>query len=122
KDKRERFAFNISTALGDKSAGGIIVNKTNDLIYNYDTYASHTENYYHFDLGVVHAINEVFTVGIVANDLMDKTPNGSYLLLGGQYVLFNYVSVMLDTGFNFKKKYSDTLLYRGALQLNIFQD
>lgn len=116
--KQLNFAF--ASILGPKSSGGIAYRKV-EKSYLYRGQMI-KEEYNQIVPGVFHAVNRDFTLGLVAVDPLRKNPKESKVIVGTQYQLYKYITLMLDAGADYKEKLSSTSVVRGAAQFRIFSD
>ena len=80
------------------------------------------EDYKQFIPGVFHAISPQFSLGFVAIDPLRKNPRESKVIMGLQYQVANYITLMLDAGADYKENLSDSSLVRAASQIRILTD
>ncbi len=115
----------LSAALGipaDKtSAMGISIRRTSDK----DTidgvnYSEDTK--YQFVLGVTHAINSSFTLGLVAVDPTKRIPKETRAIIGLQYVYEEFIALMLDGGTDYTQTMAENAQYHAAVQFKVFSD
>ncbi len=76
-------------------------------------------DYQQFNVGVFHAITPSFSLGLVAVDVLQKSPNNNKAILGLQYQYQDYVALMLDAGADYNGQFSDRSLVRGAIQFKV---
>lgn len=109
-----------ASPIGPKSSAGIAYKKIEkSYLYN-DSVVN--ESYKQFVPGVYHAINKNFMMGLIAIDPLRKNPKESKVVLGTQYTFLNYITLMLDTGADYKKELSTTSMVRSAAQVRVFDD
>jgi hypothetical protein len=117
--KRKRWGLSLSAPISDKSAGGISVRQTKDETLS----TKHTQKYYQTVLGVTHALDEKFSMGIVAYDPFKSKAHETKALLGFQYVMQSYITASFDLGADYtSEEISKTLIYKGALQVKVLDD
>ncbi len=117
--KRKRWGLTTSAPLSDKSAFGVSFRKTKD-----ENTANNTSvDYYQTVFGVTHAIDQQTSLGLVAYDAFNSAGDATKAILGIQHVFVDYVTVAFDIGGNYKAdEISDTLLYRGSVQVKVLDD
>lgn len=117
--KRSRWGLSASSPLNKQSAFGVSVRKTKD-----ENLTSKTESdYYQTVFGVTHAIDAQTSLGIVAYDAFNSKGDETKAILGVQRVFVDYITVALDFGGDYNSdEISDTLLYRGGLQVRVLND
>jgi hypothetical protein len=116
--KQMNVAF--ASILGKRSAGGIAYRKIEK---EYDYKGRRVkEDYKQLVPGVFHAINPSFTMGLVAIDPLRDNPKESKVILGMNYNLYKYITLIFDAGADYKEDFSKTSVVRGATQLRIFKD
>lgn len=117
--KRARWGASLSALTSKNSAAGISVRKSTDDIISSQT----RTNYYQTVLGVVHLVNDQFSVGIVAYDPFKSKAHETRGMIGIQYVLMEYIIAAIDFGGNYTKDtFSKQLIYKGALQVTVLND
>ncbi len=82
----------------------------------------HQDRYGQANIGVMHALNEQFTMGMVFVDPMRRRKGETRGLLGGQYVYQDMVSFILDIGADYNHPLDKTFLWRGAIQFKLLDD
>lgn len=117
--KRSRWGLSVSGPLNKQSAFGASVRKTKD-----ENLTSKTESdYYQTVFGVTHAIDAQTSLGIVAYDAFNSKGDETKAILGLQHVFVDYITVALDFGGDYNAdEISDTLLYRGGVQVRVLND
>lgn len=115
-EHRKVVALSLSNPYDEKSTYGITVKKTEDDVNGL------VSKYYQSNIGIIHALDEQTTLGIVQLDAFGSKAHASKSIIGIQHALHSYVTVMADAGINYKKDLSDSLLYRGAIQIRILDD
>lgn len=116
-DQRKRLSASASVPVRKKSAFGVTYR------YSMDRNGTEGEDKYHQTImGATHVINKEFTLGVVAIDPMRTKPEDSMVIAGGQYLISDILTLMVDVGTDYKDDPSNNLLWRGAAQLRFFQD
>jgi hypothetical protein len=117
--KRKRWGLTLSAPLNTSSAFGVSVRKSDD---RNSTYNSKVD-YYQTVFGVTHALDSQTSLGIVAYDAFNSKADETKALVGIQHVFVNYITLSADLGGNYKAdEISDTLLYRGGVQIRVLDD
>lgn len=117
--KRTRWGTTLSSPMADKSAFGVSVRQTKDE----DSLKKTIRKYYQTVFGVTHAIDEKFSLGIVAYDPFKSQGHETKAMIGMQYVLMSYITAAVDFGGNYSAtELSKTLFYKGALQVKVLDD
>ncbi len=117
--KRKRWGTSFSAPAGERSTFGVSLRQSADENIN----TKIVKKYYQTVLGVTHALDEKFTLGIVAYDPFKSKGNETKALLGMQYVLMNYLTAAIDFGADYtSEEISKTLLYKAALQVKVLDD
>lgn len=117
--KRARWGLSTSSPLSKQSAFGVSLRKTKDE----NTVTGDKVNYYQTVFGVTHALDAQTSLGIVAYDAFNSKGNATKGLLGVQRVFVDYITLSFDVGANWKaEEISDSLLYRGAVQVRVLND
>ena len=119
--KRNQFVAAIAKAAGKQSSLGVTTKFTNDEISD-DGINITKKSYKQFNFGIAHALTPSFTIGLVAIDPLGEIEQERRTLIGGQYVYRDMLSVMIDLGADQNNNLSNMLLYRGALQLKVYND
>jgi hypothetical protein len=117
--KRSRWGISASSPLSKESAFGVSFRKTKD-----ENLTSKTESeYYQTVFGVTHAVDSQTSLGIVAYDAFNSKGDETKAILGVQRIFVDYITVALDFGGNYNSdEISDTLLYRGGVQVKVLND
>jgi hypothetical protein len=117
--RRSRWGVSLSTPTSKTSAAGISIRKTTDDILSLHS----STNYYQVVGGVVHVINDQFSLGVVAYDPLKSRAHETKALIGMQYLLADYVAATVDFGGNYTSdNFSKNLIYKGALQITVLND
>lgn len=119
--KRNQFVAAIAKPAGKQSSLGFSTKFTKDELSDNGLDVT-KRSYKQFNFGIAHALSPSFTLGVVAIDPMGEIEEERRSILGGQYVYRDMVSVMLDAGADQNNNLSDTLLYRAALQIKVYND
>lgn len=119
--KRNQFVAAIAKAAGKSSSIGFSTKFTKDELSD-DGVNITKESRKQFNMGIAHALSPSFTLGLVAIDPLGEVEQERRTLIGAQYVFRDMVSVMADLGADQNNNLSDTLLYRAALQLKVYND
>ncbi len=118
--RRKRYTFTGASSVGKNSSFGITYRRTKD-ITNLAT--SNTEDSYsQAVLGVIHVLSEKFSIGTLLIDPFKTKQEQGRVLFGLQYTVAKQLQFMADVGANFNENFSDTAIYRGAIQTNFFGD
>lgn len=116
---RKRWGFSVSSLIGEKSAFGTSIRKSEDLVKSTNT----ETDYYQTVFGVTHVLDEKTSLGIVAYDAFNSKGDESKALIGLQYLLLSYITAAVDVGADYSAdEISDTIIYRGALQVKVLDD
>lgn len=117
--KRKRWGATLSGPISDKSAMGVSIRQSKDE----DIVSKKIDKYYQTVLGVTHAIDEKFSLGIVAYDPFKSKAHETKALIGFQYVLLDYITAAVDFGGDYNAdEISKSLIYKGALQVKVLDD
>lgn len=73
-------------------------------------------------LGATHILDEKTVVALVLNDPTRTTPGEERLLAGLQYSFAEKLTLIADVGTQYTKDAKDKYLWRGAVQLQLFDD
>lgn len=117
----KRFSSAFGRPLGKKSSFGINVSHTKENVFN-ENEELYKQDFTQVNFGVAHAINENFTLGLVVEDPFQERPEETRAVTGFQYVYKGFVSLMFDLGADYNQNLSDTLVWRAASQLKVFDD
>jgi len=110
--KEKQWGFAIAKPMGKSSAIGLsyLMNKTTNL---------GIESKYNFaTVGIIHSLNQNFSLGIVFNDPVHNS-NFTKVISGLQYIFKDSIVIMIDFGTNFRKDMNKTFLYRSAIQVKL---
>jgi len=117
---QKQMNFALASVIGAKSSGGISYRKI-EKEYMFKGRLI-KEEYKQFVPGVFHVVNRNFTLGLVAIDPLRKNPKESKVIVGTQYQLYRYITLILDAGADYKEELSKTSVVRGAAQFRIFSN
>lgn len=120
-DSRKQYAASIASTVLDKSSVGVTYKLIKDKTST-DGNIYTEEKYYQTVVGVTHAINNHFTLGLVAIDPLQKREEDTRGIIGLQYVYQDFISIMLDGGTDYYKPLNEKFLWRGAMQFKVFAD
>lgn len=117
--KRSRWGLSASSPLSKESSLGVSVRKSKD-----ENLTSKTEvDYYQTVIGVTHALGPQTSLGIVAYDAFNSKAGETKAIIGAQHIFADYITLAFDFGGNYNaEEISDTLLYRGGVQVRILND
>lgn len=117
--KRSRWGLSTSAPLSKESSFGASVRKTKDK----NSLNNSEVDYYQTTFGITHALTPETSLGIVAYDVFNSKADETKAILGFQHLFVDYVTVSFDLGGNYKAdEISDTLLYRGGVQVRVLND
>lgn len=117
--KRKRWGLTLSSPMADRSAFGVGVRQSTDE----NTVTRTSKKYYQSVFGVTHAIDEKFSLGIVAYDPFKSQGHETKALIGFQYTLMSYITGSFDLGGNYTAdEISQSLIYKGAIQVKVLDD
>jgi len=119
-DRRQRMSISIGAPMKKTSAIGFIFNQTKD--QNLGDGKTYEDKYYQLIFGATHVIDQNLSIGVVFKDLFKARPDDTKIILGGQYVMKNILTIIFDMESNYYQNIQDTLTFRGALQVNILSD
>ncbi|MFG1500346.1 hypothetical protein ABMA70_09075 [Halobacteriovorax sp. XZX-3] len=116
----KQLSTSFASTIGRKSALGF----TYQDMKREDVYLGVKEKieYQQLNIGVFHAITQNFSLGLVAMDPFEKSPNNTKAVLGMQYQFQQYISLMLDAGANYNEEISEHSLWRAAIQFKVLSD
>lgn len=120
-EKIKRFSSAFGRPLGKKSSFGVNLSHTKETVFN-DSDQLIEQDFTQVTFGVAHAINEEFTLGLVVEDPFQERAEETRAITGFQYVFKGFVSLMFDMGADYNQNLSDTLVWRAASQLKVFDD
>ncbi|MES2528334.1 MAG: hypothetical protein V4598_14705 [Bdellovibrionota bacterium] len=118
--ERERMVLHGSAPMGPKSSLGVTYNFIQDVLprNRSDRHRTHHQ----LSMGLLQVLDEATTVGLVITDPTRTTPGEEKLIAGFQYQLATRFVILGDLGATYTKNFSDNYLWRGALQINFFED
>ncbi len=118
---RDRYGVTMSGIVGKTSALGFSYRKSDDTI-GLSSSIKHTKKYQQTSMGVLHVVDKNLTFGLVAFDLFKGHSQDAKAVMGFQYGFAQSVALIADLGSRWDQNLSDHLVYRGAIQFNIFND
>lgn len=118
--KRERTVLHGSAPMGPKSSLGVTYNFIQDELprERKDRHRTH----HLLSIGFLRILDEATTVGFVLTDPTRTTPGQEKVLAGFQYQLASRFVIIGDMGATYTKNFNDNYVWRGALQINFFDD
>lgn len=120
-EQRKRYSSAMAGPIGPKSSMGFSYHYTRD--YNrVDTINLEEEDYHQINAGVYHAISPEFSIGAVVNDILSEKEEDHRVILGMQYTLKGFITIMADAGSDYRKELSERFLYKTALQMKFYSD
>ena len=119
-EKYKQIATSLAATVGNKSSIGFTYQKMErvDIYQGVKTKA----DYQQINIGVFHAVNPSFSLGLVAMDILEKSANNNKAVIGAQYQVGNYISLMLDAGADYQEELSERSLWRAAIQFKIMNN
>lgn len=113
----KQLATSFASTIGPKSSLGFTFQK----MERKDIYLGATESidYSQFNIGVFHAVNPAFSLGLVVEDPFEKSPNNTKAVIGAQYQIGDYISLIADVGADYKEELSERSLWRAAIQFKV---
>lgn len=116
---RKRWGFSFSSPLNEKSSFGTSIRKTTDT----NTLTNEKTDYYQTVMGITHVLDVKTSMGIVAYDAFNSKGDETKALIGLQHIVFDYITAAFDAGADYtSSEITDTLIYRGALQVKVLDD
>ncbi|MBC7713311.1 MAG: hypothetical protein H7177_08230 [Rhizobacter sp.] len=116
---RKRWGLSTSTLLNPKNALGVSVRKTKDE----NTLTGTSVDYYQTVFGLTHALDQQTSLGLVAYDAFNSKGEATKAILGVQHSFADALTIAFDFGGNYKAdEISNTLLYRGSVQVKVLDD
>ena len=119
--KRTRYGLSLSGIVGKTSALGFGYRKTTDKLGS-SNLNKLKKDYHQVSLGVIHVISQNLSFGIVAYDMFKGNSVDSKAVAGFQYNFAQAVALLGDLGSKWDQNLSDNLVYRAAIQFNVFND
>jgi menaquinone-dependent protoporphyrinogen IX oxidase len=113
---RKRWAIALASPIGKSSAIGINLRKTKD------EKESNLTEYTQIILGLSHVLDESFSFGLIVIDPFNKKVTDNRGVIGLQYSYKHLLSLIFDIGGDYKEGIEETLSYKSAIQLKVFED
>ncbi|MBF0206057.1 MAG: hypothetical protein HQK53_04130 [Oligoflexia bacterium] len=120
-NERKRYSFSLASPMGKLSSLGVILRYSKDY-FSENGETSIEKKYTQLIFGATHALENGLTFGIVAVDPLEKKVEDRKIIIGTQYTISNILTIMADIGSDYREDLSDNVLYRGAIQINLFSD
>ena len=113
---RKRWAVALASPIGKSSAIGINFRKTKD------EENSNLSEYTQITLGLSHVLDESLSFGLVLIDPLNKKVTDNKGIIGLQYSYKHLLSLIFDLGGDYKEGIEETLSYKTAVQIKVFED
>jgi hypothetical protein len=120
-EHRKTIAGSMASPLGKTSSFGVSYQHIEEEVVNADSILT-TDKYKKFTFGVTRLLTPDLTMGIVAIDPLRERPQDSKVVLGFQYVFKDIISVMVDSGADWKKGLSESLVWKTAAQVKFLDN
>lgn len=118
--ERERMVLHGAGPIGSATAIGVNYSYIRD--FNPPSYKDRHQISHQTSIGITHIIDEDTILGAVVTDFTRTTPGEERAIAGFQYSLADRFMIIGDFGAQYTKDVSKKYLWRGAVQLNIFDD
>ncbi len=118
--RRDRTVLHGSANMGPKSSLGVTYSHIQD--ERPRGYSDRHQIQHQLSMGMLHVVDEETTVGLVITDPTRTTPGEERFLAGFQYQMASRFVLIGDIGAQYTKSFSDHYLWRGAVQINLFDD
>ncbi len=118
--ERERMVLHGSAPMGPKSSLGVTYNFIQDVLPR--NRSNRHRSHHQLSIGLLQVLDEATTVGVVITDPTRTTPGEEKVIAGFQYQLATRFVIIGDLGATYTKNFNDNYLWRGALQINFFDD
>lgn len=119
--ERKRYGVSLSGIVGKTSSLGFAYRKSDDTLGSSNINKIEKE-YHQTSVGVLHVINQNLSFGLVAHDIFKGNNPDAKAVAGFQYNFAHSVALLADIGSRWDQNLSDHLMYRGAIQFNVFND
>ena len=119
--KRKRLSASLASVVTKNSSFGLLYRQTTDETDSQG--GTTTQNKYRqIVMGTTKVLNTNFTVGAILIDPFKAVPEDVRVVIGGQLVFQDVLTLMLDLGMNYFEDLSSSGLMRAAIQLNFFKN
>lgn len=118
--ERERIVLHGASVVFKNTSLGFSYNYIQDTLPN--RFSPRHKVHHQASAGLTHIVDEDLTVGLIVIDPTRTTPNEERAIAGFQYNLAQRFALIGDIGAQYTKAVSDKYLWRGAVQLRIFDD
>lgn len=119
--ERKRYGLSLSGIVGKTSALGFSYRKSDDTL-GFDNTNKIKKDYHQMSIGVLHVVSPNLSFGLVAHDVFKGNNIDSKAVAGFQYNFAQAVALLGDIGSRWDQNLSDHLMYRAAVQFNVFND
>ena len=115
-----RYAAAFASPIGPKSSMGVTYIRRQD---DYPGDGTGTaKNSTDIVVGVLHAIDKDFTLGLTARNPFTFNQEKNFATLGTQYVYKGFITLLFDLGANYTADFAESYLYRAAAQFMILDE
>lgn len=119
--ERKRYGFSMSGIVGKTSAMGFAYRKTDETL-GASSNIKNKKEYQQTTVGILHVVDKNLSFGLVAFDVFKGNGQDAKAVMGFQYSFAQSVAILADLGSKWDQNLSDHLVYRGAIQFNVFND
>ena len=120
--QRRRFSVGLASTLTENSSFGVLFRDTKDERFFEGNIDGDEDEYRQLVFGNTYVFGPHFTVGAIVIDPFKKKREDTRAIVGVQYIVENILTFMFDVGTNYNSNMAETRLFRGAFQLNFFED
>ena len=118
--QRQQIVTHGAAALSPSSSVGISYRYLQDTL---PKNSKHRHQINHqFSMGMIHVLEEKTIIGLVLIDPTRTTPGEERAMGGLQYAFADKLTLIIDVGTQYTKDVKDKYLWRGAVQLQLFDD
>lgn len=118
--ERKRIVAHSAASIGDQTALGLSYHFIQDQFP--DSYAHSHRTSHQMTLGLTHILDEDTIIGLVVTDPTRATPGEERATAGFQYSVASKLTLIADFGAQYTKDVKDKHIWRGAVQLQLFDD
>ncbi|OUR92910.1 hypothetical protein A9Q84_20585 [Halobacteriovorax marinus] len=120
-EKRKTIGASMASPLSKTSAFGMSYQHIKETLKN-DQNVDQEETYKKFTIGLIRNVSPELTIGFVVIDPLRERPQDSKAIVGFQYEFKNTISLIFDSGADWKEDLSSSLVWKAAASIKFLDN